>query len=119
MKVYVEMVMGLKPHVEPKKQVNNAIMSYIYCYPGIFESVCGLESLKEDGIIQDYFLYRGPGSKIEKSNTSSDRAAGFLVAGDSQQEVENKLAEANKRLRVLNDRGKDMMRHDLFEKRFI
>ena len=118
MKVYVEMVMGLKPHVEPKKQVNNAIMSYIYCSPGIFESVYGLESLKEDEIIEDYFLYRGPGSRIEKSNTSSDRAAGFLVAGDSRQEVENKLDEANQRLRVLNDKGEDMMRHDLFEKKF-
>lgn len=117
MKVYVEMVMGEKPHVEPKKQYNNAIMSYIYCYPGVYESVEGLDELKAKGVILDYFIYRGPDSVIEKSNTSSDRAAGFLVVGDSKEEVEKKLAEANAALRVLNDKGKDFMRHDLFMKK--
>lgn len=116
MKVYVEMVMGEKPHVEPKKQYNNAIMSYIYCYPGVYESVEGLDELKAKGVILDYFIYRGPDSVIEKSNTSSDRAAGFLVVGSSQEEVEKKLAEANAALRVLNDKGEDFMRHDLFKK---
>ena len=115
MKVYVEMVMGQRPHVKPKKQFNNAIMSYIYCYPGVYESVEGLDELKEKDIIHDYFIYRSPGSAIEKSNTSSDRAAGFLVVGDSKEEVEMKLAEANAALRVLNDKGEDIMRHDLFQ----
>ena len=100
MKVYVEMVMGEKPHVEPKKQYNSAIMSFIYCYPGVYESVEGLDELKVKGVILDYFIYRVPNSVIEKSNTSSDRAAGFLVVGASQEEVEKKLAEANAALRV-------------------
>lgn len=116
MKVYVEMVMGEKPHVEPKKQYNNAIMSYIYCCPGVYESVEGLDELKAKGVILDYFIYRSPDSVIEKSNTSSDRAAGFLVVGASQDEVEKKLAEANAALRVLNDKGEDFMRHDLFQR---
>jgi len=115
MKVYVEMVMGQQPHVEPKKQYNNAIMSYIYCYPGVYESVEGLEVLKYRGTILDYFIYRGPNSIIEKSNTSSDRVAGFLVVGSSQEEVEKKLTDANRKLRVLNEKGEDIMRHDLFE----
>lgn len=118
MKVYVEMVMGQKPKVEPRKQYNNAIMSYVYCYPGIYESIIGLEELKEKGIILDYFIYRGSNSAIEKSNTSSDRVAGFLVVGASKDEVENKLEEANATLCVLNDKGEDIMRHDLFQRTF-
>ena len=117
MKVYVEMVMGEKPKVAPTKQYNNAIMSYIYCYSGLYESVEGLDELKAKGVILDYFIYRAPNSLIEKSNTSSDRAAGFLVVGASQKEVEIKLAEANSALRVLNDKGEDIMRHDLFDKK--
>lgn len=115
MKVYVEMVMGGKPMVFPAKQYNNAIMSYIYCYPGVYKSVEGLDELKENGVISDYFIYRAPNSVIEKSTTSSDRAAGFLVVGASQEEVEQKLAEANAKLRVLNDKDEDIMRHDLFQ----
>ena len=115
MKVYVEMVMGEKPKVAPTKQYNNAIMSYIYCYPGVYKVVEGLDELKELGVILDYFIYRGSDSVIEKSNTSSDRAAGFLVVGASQEEVKKKLADANDRLHVLNDKGEDIMRHDLFQ----
>lgn len=114
MKVYVEMVMGERPHVAPEKQYNNAIMSYIYCSPGVYKSVEGLETLKANGFILEYFIYRESNTLIEKSNTSSDRAAGFLIVGDCQQEVENKLRIANNYLRVLDDTGKDIMRHDLF-----
>ena len=115
MKVYVEMIMGDKPKVAPSKQYNNAIMSYIYCFPGIYESVEGLDQLKEKGVILDFFIYRGANSIIESSDISSDRAAGFLVVGSSQEEVERKLSEANAVLRVLNDKGEDIMRHDLFQ----
>lgn len=113
MKVYVEMVMGEKPTVLPTKQFNNAIMSYVYCYPGMYESIEGLEQLKEEGVIHDYFIYRSPHSLIEKSNTSSDRVSGFLVVGDNEDEVKSKLAFANRTIKVLDDQGKDIMRHDL------
>lgn len=113
MKVYVEMVMGEKPKVSPSKQYNNAIMSYVYCYPGMYESMEGLEKLKEENVIHDFFIYRSPHSLIEKSNTSSDRVSGFLVVGDSEDEVKNKLAMANSTLKVLDDKGNDIMRHDL------
>lgn len=113
MKAYVEMVMGEKPTVSPSKQYNNAIMNYVYCYPGMYESMEGLEGLKDNGVILDYFIYRSPHSLIEKSNTSSDRVAGFLVVGDNEIEVKNKLAIANRALKVLDSQGKDIMRHDL------
>lgn len=113
MKVYVEMVMGNKPHVSPSKQHNNAIMSYVYCYPGVYEQMVGFEDLKKEGVISDYFIYRSPHSAIEKSNTSSDRVSGFLVVGDNEMEVKDKLAIANKSLKVLDVNGKDIMRHDL------
>lgn len=115
MKVYVDMVMGGKPHVEPKKMWNNAMMSYVYCYSGVFTKLKNFEELKEKGIIYSYFTYKMPNSKIEKSNTSSDRVAGFLVVGNSSEEVLHKLDEANKQLQVLNPKGEDIMRHDFYQ----
>lgn len=114
MKVYVEMVMGEKPHVEPKKQWNNAIMSYVYCKPGEFVSLKGFDELKASGDIFSYFTYRMAPSTIEKSDTSSDRVAGFLVVADSEDEVLKKLKYANEHLAVLDAEGNDIMRHDLF-----
>lgn len=114
MKVYVEMVMGEKPHVVPSKQWNNAIMSYVYCYPGEYVSLKGFDELKESGDIHSYFTYRIAPSTIVKSDTSSDRVAGFLVVADSEAEVLKKLRYANDNLAVLDRNGNDIMRHDLF-----
>lgn len=114
MKVYVEMVSGKNPTVLPKKQYNNAIMSYIYCSPGKFTELKNFDTLLKQGVIKDYFLYKMPNSIIEKSDTSSDRVAGFLVVGDSHEEVQHLLKQANKELAILNDEGIDIMRHDFF-----
>lgn len=114
MKVYVEMVMGEKPHVEPKKQWNNALMNYVYCKPGTFAELKYFEELKKEHLIYSYFTYKMSGAIIEKSNTSSDRVAGFLVVGNTFEEVSKKLKEANERLQVLNPDGVDIMRHDLY-----
>ena len=113
MKVYVEMVMGHKPHVDPERKYNNAIMSYIYCFPGFYSAIEGLEELRSEGTILEYFLYKVPGSIIEKSNTSSDRVAGFLVVGNTKSEVDKKLSIANRKIRVLDENGVDIMRHDI------
>ena len=113
MKVYVEMVMGNRPHVEPRKQWNNAVMSYVYCKTGEYSALEGFEEQKKVGNILDYFVYRMAPSKIEKSDTSSDRVAGFLVAGNSEDEVNHKLQFVNSKLKVLDADGTDIMRHDL------
>ena len=113
MKVYVEMVMGNKPHVEPQKQVNNALMTYVYCRPGEYVSLRGVEELKKEGHIQDYFVYRMSPSVIEKSDTSSDRVFGFLVTGQSDEDVHEKLQYVNSHIAVLDGDGNDIMRHDL------
>lgn len=114
MKVYVEMVMGGKPHVEPVKQWNNALMNYVYCRPGVFSELKNFEELKTEGIIHSFFTYKLPGTRVEKSTTSSDRVAGFLVVGNTEAEVQEKLQKANKQLRVLTPEGEDIMRHDFF-----
>lgn len=114
MKVYVEMVMGEKPHVDPSKQWNNAIMSYVYCKPGEYVSLKGFDELKENGDIYSYFTYRTAPSTIVKSDTSSDRVAGFLVVANSEEEVLSKLQYANEHFAVLDGNGNDIMRHDLY-----
>jgi phosphoribosylamine-glycine ligase len=114
MKVYVEMLMGEKPHVEPRKQWNNAIMGYVYCKPGEYISLKGFDELKASGDIYSYFTYRTAPSTIEKCDTSSNRVAGFLVVADTEEEVQAKLQYANKHIAVLDRAGNDIMRHDLF-----
>lgn len=114
MNVYVNMVMGNKPHVEPQRLVNNASMSFVYCNPGKFVSLSGFDELLEKDIIKYYYTYKMPNTIIEKSDTSSDRVAGFMVVGNTADEVKEKILYANSVLKVLDESGCDIMKHDLY-----
>lgn len=114
MKVYVEMVMGSAPHVEPSEQWKYALMNYVYCHPGTFTRLESFEEVKASGHIMSYFTYKMPYSVITKSTTSSDRVASFLIVGNSEEEIEKKLKYTNEHIKVINDIGEDMMRHDFY-----
>lgn len=114
MGVYVDMVMGKRPSVSPEKKWNNALMCYVYCTPGIFSELSGFDEMCKEGLMHSYFTYKMPDSEIIKSTTSSDRVAGFLVVGNSQDDVENKLKRINDAVKVLDQNGRDIMRHDFF-----
>ena len=114
MNVYVDMVMGNKPHIMPKKLVNNASMTFVYCNPGKFVSLYGFEELVKDGVIKYYYTYKTPNTIIEKADTSSDRVAGFMVVGNTAEEVREKVSYANSILKVLDNNGNDIMKHDLY-----
>lgn len=117
MKVYVEMVLGGQPKVTPVCNINNASMCYIYCNPGRYTSIYGLEDLEKEGVIDYYYSYKIPGSEIVKSNTSSDRVAGFMVSAESQDELMSKIAFANQNIRILDDQGNDIMKHNLYRQK--
>lgn len=114
MNIYVSMVMGNKPHVSPKKLVNYARMSFVYCNPGLFATLSGFEELLSEGIIKYYYTYKTPNTIIEKSDTSSDRVAGFMIIGESEEDVRKKVDYANSKLKVLDNNGSDIMKHDLY-----
>ena len=115
MEVYVDMVMGNRPHVEPKKMWQYALMNYVYCVPGVFEKLDNFDHVISEGLMHSYFTYKMPNTEITKSTTSSDRVAGFLVVGNSREEVYSKLRIINRCIKVLDPNGKDLMRHDFFE----
>ena len=116
MEVYVDMVMGNKPHVKPQIKWQYALMNYVYCRPGVFASLMNFDQVVSEGLMHSYFTYKMPDAEITKSTTSSDRVAGFLVVGNSREEVALKLKKINNRIQVLDPAGTDIMRHDFFDR---
>ncbi len=114
MKIYVDLILGNHPSVHPQKMVNYALMNYVYCYSGVFDSLLNFDVLKERGVISEYFLYKPLGMEILKAETSSDRPAGFLLVGESVDEISKKMAIAKEKLMILDNQGKDIMKHDIY-----
>ena len=89
------------------------VNDYLYCRPGVLESVEGLERAKEENIIVDYYLYKKKGTVFDKITTCGDRVAGFSIAADSIEELNRKQKAVNSCIRVFDVNGVDILRHDL------
>lgn len=113
MSKYVDLILGDKPVVNPSDQVKYARMNYVYCNPGILDRVEGFETLIADKVIDKSFIYKTRGMSITAAATSGDRAAGYLITAESQQELAKKEAVVESVLKVISAEGHDIMIHNL------
>lgn len=110
----LDITFGLKPDIIAKPSSDSAVIKYVYAEPGIFSDIQNLEELKSDGYITDVYQYKPFGTEIKSSNYSSDRPVGFLLRGASVEEVAQKVSHINARVKILDENGNDIMRHDIF-----
>lgn len=110
----IDITLGKQPLVMPKPKKEYAVINYVYTTPGTFSSMENIESLLVEGLIEEVYQYKPFGSKITSSNYSSDRPVGFLIKGETREGLQNKTKEINGRIRILDERGRDIMRHDIF-----
>ena len=113
MKKYCDLILGCTSNIVPVTNNNFIRMLYVYCNNGVIEKIIGLSELKANGIIEDFFIYKTNGMAINKSETSSDRACGYLVKASTQKELIQKIKQVDKQLKVIATDGKDLMKHDL------
>ena len=114
MSKYVDRILGAYPSVEPSKQVNYCKMVYTYCTPGVIDHVEGLDEMKANKVVDEYFLYKTKGMEITHSETSGDRPAGYLVTADTEEELNAKIKEVDNRIKVVDMKGAYILIHNLF-----
>ena len=113
-KAVIDLTVGEKPTVELKEPENKYIVNdFIYCNPGVYEKAEGFDELLNKGIITDYHIIRPKGMKFTGVNSSSDRIAGFTVQADSLEEFNKKHRIAVDTMKIIDNEGNDIMRHDL------
>ena len=113
MSKYVDLVLGGKPSVSPSKLVKFCKMVHLYCNPGVFDHIEGLEELKQQGIIDSYFEYKTKGMEISHAETSGDRPAGYLITAETADALQEKLNYVDSHIKVVSDKGEDIMLHNL------
>lgn len=111
----LDITMGIAPDIRPQKKGDCAAILYIYTQPGIFCAVEGISTLQDKRIIEDVFLYKPYGSKINSSSYSCDRPLGLLIKAKDDKELSNKISMTNKTVKILDEKGNDIMRHEIFQ----
>lgn len=110
----LDITVGEEPDILPKKKGEYAAIMYTYAHPGIFNGIDGISDLQDKGIISDLFLYKPFGSTINSSNYSSDRPLGILLKAKSEKELDDKIKLVNESVKILDEAGNDIMRHEIF-----
>lgn len=113
-KAVVDLTLGEIPHVLQSAPAAKYISNlFLYCHPGIFDRLEGFEELKQEGVLEEYFLFKWRGARMTGTSSSGDRIAGFTILDDSLSGLQKKYEIVLSRIRVLDPEGKDILRHDL------
>ncbi len=111
----VDLTEGKLPHYEEKKaSCKYLVNDFIYCKKGVFDHLEGFEELKQAGVIKDYYVFTWKGTEFtDDVKASGDRVGGYTVVGDTPEELLARHKQVNSTVRVMDQDGNDMMRHDL------
>lgn len=110
----VNLTLGNKVSVNKIKSESKFITNeFLYSYPGTFDHLEGFAELKKEGVIAEYWQFKNAGTVINSAVTSSDRVASITIKADSFEELQKKHLIAARRIKIINQEGNDIMRHDL------
>lgn len=101
------------PQINPEVSDKYVVDEFIYCESGIFDHIEGIETCIEDGLLKEQYLLKVKGTEMSSVSSSGDRIAAIIYVADSYEDYVDKHNEVIKRIKVINNEGKDIMRHDL------
>ncbi len=81
----------------------------LYMEPGIFGEVTGLDTLKDEGIVDYYTVFKKRGDEVDANRTSSNRAVTVLITAKSPEELDVKSKIAINRIHILDVNGIDRL----------
>ena len=113
----LDITLGQTPDLSPKFSRHNYVVNdFVYCKPGVFDHFEGFEELENEGVINEFHPVRLKGTQMRGVTSSSDRIAGMNIVADTLEEYNTKREKINASVKVINDSGEDIMRHDLLPK---
>ena len=81
----------------------------LYAKPCVFDHVEGLEALKAEGLVKEYFITKSKGDVIDGDMRSSNRVASFIAEASSVEEINKILTECESRIRVIDQKGDNVL----------
>lgn len=86
----------------------------LYAKAGTFGKVVGLEEAKRSGLVDEFFLYKNPGTDIDGDLRSSNRVAAFVVSGSCEDDVESRSRKVFDSIDILDVNGVSIYEKGLY-----
>lgn len=101
-------------HIESALREEVLLTTNVFALPGVFREVIGQQTLLEQGTISEFFQHKNRGMSIGSTLSSGDRPCSFIIRAGTLEEALKKNKIAMSRLAVLDESGRDIMRHDIY-----
>ena len=88
---------------------------YLYARHGVIGSIKGLDDLLNNGIIEDYTIYKNKGEEVRKELSSNNRVGTFSLKSKTVLGLINKRKQAIESILIENDFGEDILLRDLYD----
>jgi carbamoylphosphate synthase large subunit len=109
MEAFVKMLFREDFNVAVASHVGAAATTYVYCNPGIFSTVVGVQRLIQEGTIDSVNYYKTPGMEIAGAMASRDRPLSYISVSPTTPALEAQLRRAEREVRVLDPSGIDLV----------
>lgn len=80
----------------------------LYAKPCTFDHVEGVEELKKNGIIKEFFITKAKGDAIDGDMRSSNRVASFIVEAGNLSELQKHVSLCLNRVKVIDSEGNNV-----------
>ena len=111
----IDLFIGNSPDITPVVPTHKIVVNdFIYGKPGTFDHVEGFSEFLSNGMLNEYYVIRPKGFCVAGVRSSSDRLVGINIVADSIDEFNYKQKRVTENVKILDETGNDIMRHDLF-----
>lgn len=106
---------SLGQHVDLNIEESDQLIvnEYLYCNDGIYDHLEGFSELEKDGIIDNYFEFKDPGTLMDGANSSGDRIASFTIVDNDLERLKKRHVMALKTVKAISVEGLDIMNHEI------
>lgn len=113
-KAVVDLTLGEKPTVPKTRPKKNLFATeFIYCSNGVFHHLENFDTLKDRGVLAEYYCFHSPGTEFDQIASSGDRVGGFSIVAENAEQLQALHEIALQELKVIDSEGADIMRRDL------
>src|SRR5690606_12370623 len=106
-----------EPVVIKEKECQKVILSnFIYAQSGVFKEIQNLDSLKNAGTIEEFFILKNSGDTIPEGITSKNRVGAYYVLGENVEDAMEKIKIAAKAIDVLGENNQSIYYKSIYVK---
>lgn len=110
----LESMLGEVPDIKVSNDGRYYSRCHLYLTGGKFAGIEGLDESIKKGLIKEYVLTKPFGIDVNPPTSSSDRIASVFIVADSQIELELKIKQAIRTIKVFDNTGKDILNRNMY-----